>query len=132
MTNKDDYFNPNLQVTLTPLPDAVLKAKRLGLAGYGIFEILKSKNTIDLQYLTHCDFWDFHTIQEERSNVLLIIYALLFGYNRAFDVQGDEVDSFADIILKAANNKNSAYIHNHLSRLGYFESSNYNNSINKI
>jgi len=125
MTNKNEYpeLNPNLQVTLTVLPDADRKAKLMGFAAYGVFKILEAEKQINLHYLSH--LFDFHKLGDENTNVLLIIYALVFGHHKAFDVQGDEPEYFGDIILRAVNSGNSAYIHNYLSKRGYFESSYY-------
>lgn len=132
MKNIDNYFNPNIQVTLTPFPDGDRLSKRLGFAAYGIFKLLEAEKTIDLIYLAHIDFYK---LGEENTNVLLIIYAFLFGHHKVFDITcpyDGHADYFADIILKAITSGNSAYIHNHLVSRGYYESSYYNNSINNI
>lgn len=121
--NQDPYLNPNLQVTLTPLPDAERKAKLIGFAAYGIFKIIEAEKQIDLHYLAH--FEDSYKLGEEKTSALLIIYAFLFGHHRVFKITGYETEYFGNILLKAIHSSNGAYIHNYLSKNGYFESSYY-------
>jgi hypothetical protein len=129
MTNtniSDNYYNPNLKVTLTLLPDAERKARLMGFAAYGVFKILESKDTIDLEYLVFADNYDAYKIGEEQVEVLLIIYVFLFGHNKVFEVTGNDVHYFADMILRAIHSKGKGiYIHHYLSKRGYFESRYY-------
>ena len=131
MTDINDlWLNPNQHITISPLPDADRKAKLLGFDGYGIFKILEPEKTIDFEYLAHFDNW--RKLGDEKTNVLLFVYAFLFGHHKVFEVAGYDTEYFGNILLKAIHSGNGAYIHNHLSKRGYYESSYYKKSINKI
>lgn len=126
MTDIDTYLNPNIQITLTPLPDAERKAKQLGFEGYGIFKILEAEKTIDFEFLALFD--NCHKLEDGKTGVLLIVYAFLFGHIKVFDIsayESDLTEYFGYILLKAIYSGNGAYIHNHLVSRGYFESSYY-------
>jgi len=120
----DDYpeYNPNVQVTLTPLPNAENKAKLLGYEGYGIFKILEAERQIDLEYLVTFDCNLSYRIGEEKTDVLLVVYEFLFGYNKVFDTESCSISWFAAILLRAIHSKGKGlYIHNHLCKMGYYD-----------
>lgn len=116
--------NPNVQVTITPLPNAKTIAKLLGFEGYGIFKILEAQKQIDLEYLVTFECNDAYRTGEEKTEVLLIVYALMFGHNRVFEVEGydDATVRFADVLLRAIGSRGKGtYIHNYLCRCGYYD-----------
>ena len=116
---KNDHIIEEL--ILTPVKRGENIAKLFGYRAYGIFKTLEARRIIDLDYLSTFDIRGIYD-DSPKPDDLLLVYVLLFGHDRAFNVECNDPEFFATILLKAISSREGGVcIHNFLCKMGCYE-----------